>query len=265
MIKFFLFAMTLLTGVTSYADACLSYFLSTQIKELNPISRVSALNTLRTKIQMNYVKSQAERKVLIVDLDDTLFLTQRRVLNILKDYDFKNDSSLFQKITIQDLKPENYRASILTYLQKTLRNPVLVSLEFLKFGNHIRRMFQQDMNLVFDEPNMDLIRELHYWSARGVEVLYVTGRHKNQQRLSELYLQLAFAPAHGFFFKSEYKQPTEKHKRAIIEKFLSEGIDILAMVDDYTSNFKELEGILPKDRLFLIRYNHETIWYTNNH
>ncbi len=263
MIKLLFFL--LFVSTSAQASICFEYFLNTQIQEMKSRNRVSSIVLLRERIHEALRLSTSNRKAIVVDLDDTLFLTQRRVLHILKAYDLNRGSSLFKHIKIQDLNPADYRGSILAYLTRTIKNPDAVSLEFLRFGNHIRKMFQQDMNLVFDEPNTDLIRELHYWAARDIEILYVTGRHQNQQTLSELFIKLSLAPAHGFFFKPHYEIPTEKYKRTVIEQFLSEGIEVLAMIDDYVSNFKELDGVLPKERLFLIRYNHEAIWYTNSH
>ncbi len=261
-LKFLVFIYACLFVSSAHAKTCNAYFVAQEIAQLTPVHRVSAIGVLQKQLTLFFKQSTLHKKAIVVDLDDTIFLSQRRVYELLKDFDLKNQSHYFQNFELRDLDIHNFRDSIESYIHQTISDPTLRDLVAAQVRSHTSDNYMAPGFLKYDDLNIELIAELRKWSQHGVDIIYITGRGPKDFQDSQMYLDLALAPKGYLFVKPQRDIETARFKKSIIQIFRLMQFDILAMIDDQKANLIEVRDIIPLERRFLVRYNDKYIYYS---
>lgn len=141
-----------------------------------------AIDLIDSRIQE--IKDLGKIPVLMVDLDDTLFLRTKRVYTAFKRFDEQHNTAYFENLDLNKMPPGGVEGKIISVLAASPHSPkdsFLFDELVKKINNFADGEISSNDLIAKDDVNKEFLAILKAREAQGVKLVFLTARPDNQK------------------------------------------------------------------------------------
>jgi hypothetical protein len=223
----------------------------------------SALTEISKRAQE--VKAKGKRAVIMVDLDNTLFVSASRFAYLLRNYDRLNETHYFANLDYSQIPYHEFEDFLYGHLGPQFENFKLLQERINSVLEYVHINHFTDASVMSDDINEELAEYLKAQSREGVRIVYLTARSPQQRGASQRALFAHQMPVDQLIVnEAEYKDyVTPIFKVMQLRKYMKDHPDeeIVAFLDDDLKNIaRALDELpeLPSYQVILRNFTRET-------
>lgn len=158
-----------------------------------------------------------KRPQIIFDLDGTVYLSQQRILQIMRQYDSLNGSSYFKDANVSQIDPEASYSFIRWRISKFEKNEAVKSQKMDEAIQYLKIQMRRSDTIALDAPFEKTVHLMRSFKRLGAEIIVLTERRDYFKKTTERKLNFDRIPFDRVIYRPESTESVDIIKTSQIE------------------------------------------------